>query len=272
MWMKILLTAAALLLAASPARAQDAKPADPGRVYELSEVEAQPVPVNVADLRAALAAGYPPALLAAGTGGRVMLSFVVAEDGAVRDARVVSSSDPAFNAPSMAAISVLRFSPGAVRGSAVATRVEIPVQWQAPPPVAQAQAQHAGEGVVSSAGRTQDGERVYTMTDVVAQVRTYELSQVEEQPRPLNIADLRRALERNYPAELRSASSTGTVQVRFRVTAQGTTEAFTITHTTDPRFNRATIESVRALRFRPAKVGGRPVAVWVELPVQWQVD
>jgi TonB family protein len=268
--MRRLLAAFVLMLAASPARAQDVKPADASRVYELSQVEAQPVPVNVADLRAALAAGYPPALLAAGAGGRVLLSLVVAADGAVRDARVVSSSDSAFDAPSLAAIAVLRFNPGTVRGSAVATRVEIPVQWQAPPPVAQAA--HADEGVVSSAGRTQEGERVYTMTDVVAEVRTYELKDVDEQPRPLNIADFRRALERNYPPELRSAAYTGTVQVRFRVTAHGTAEAPTILRSTDRRFNQATLESVRVLRFRPAKVGGRPVAVWFELPIQWQIN
>src|SRR5687768_12177184 len=99
MWMKILFTAAALLLAASPAAAQVAAPADSGRVYELAEVETLPSPVNVADLRAALDAGFPRDRMAAGVGGTVHVSFVVGADGTVGQARIASSTDSAFDAP-----------------------------------------------------------------------------------------------------------------------------------------------------------------------------
>lgn len=103
---------------------------------------------------------------------------------------------------------------------------------------------------------------------------TYELSAVEEQPRPTNLADLRRQLERNYPPLLRDARVTGTVQVRMRVTPDGTVDAnsISITSSSHEQFNDPTIRSVQRLRFRPAKVNGRPVAVWVELPIQWQVS
>jgi TonB family protein len=103
---------------------------------------------------------------------------------------------------------------------------------------------------------------------------TYELSAVEEQPRPTNIADLRRQLERNYPPLLRDARVTGTVQVRFRVMEDGTIDAssISISSSTHEQFNDPTIRSVQRLRFRPAKVNGRPVKVWVELPIQWQVN
>lgn len=103
---------------------------------------------------------------------------------------------------------------------------------------------------------------------------TYELSAVEEQPRPTNLPDLRRQLERNYPPLLRDARVTGTVQVRMRVTADGTVDAnsITITSSSHEQFNDPTIRSVQRLRFRPAKVNGRPVPVWVELPIQWQVS
>lgn len=103
---------------------------------------------------------------------------------------------------------------------------------------------------------------------------TYELSAVEEQPRPTNLPDLRRQLERNYPPLLRDARVTGTVQVRMRVTADGSVDAssITITSSSHEQFNDPTIRSVQRLRFRPAKVNGRPVPVWVELPIQWQVS
>jgi TonB family protein len=103
---------------------------------------------------------------------------------------------------------------------------------------------------------------------------TYELSAVEEQPRPTNIQDLRRQLERNYPPLLRDARVTGTVQVRMRVMEDGSVDASSIqvTSSSHDQFNDPTIRSVQRLRFRPAKVNGRPVKVWVELPIQWTVS
>ena len=103
---------------------------------------------------------------------------------------------------------------------------------------------------------------------------TYELSAVEEQPRPTNLADLRRQLERNYPPLLRDARVTGTVQVRMRVMEDGSVDAGSIqvTSSSHEQFNDPTIRSVQRLRFRPAKVNGRPVKVWVELPIQWTVN
>jgi protein TonB len=103
---------------------------------------------------------------------------------------------------------------------------------------------------------------------------TYELSAVEEQPRATNLPDLRRQLERNYPPLLRDARVTGTVQVRMRVTADGTVDvgSITVTSSSHEQFNDPTVRSVQRLRFRPAKVNGRPVAVWVELPVTWTVS
>ena len=265
--MRTLLAALSLLLAASPAAAQNAPPPDSDRVYELAEVETPPRPVNVVDLRAALDAGFPPERLANGAGGTVNVSFIVGADGAVRQARVVSSTDAAFDAPSLSALPVLRFSPATVGGTPVATRVELPIPWQAPAPVAQAE--HAGEGVVSPVGVTGEGERVYAMSDVVAEVRTYELSEVDDRPQPRSAADLRHQMVRNHPPELREQAPSATVQVRFRVNPDGTTDTFTIIRSTDTRYNEASIEVLRRLRFFPGKLDGETVPVWMELPIQW---
>ncbi len=267
--MRTLLAALSLLLAASPAAAQEAPSPDSGRVYELADVETQPRPLNVVDLRAALDAGFPPERLANGAGGTVNVSFVVGADGAVRQARVVSSTDAAFDAPSLSALAVLRFSPATEGGTPVATRVEIPIQWQAPAPVAQAD--HAGEGVVSPAGVTEEGERVYAMSGVVAEGRTYELSEVEFRPRPRSAADLSHQQVRNRPPGLggQATRATAEVQVRFRVNVDGTTDSFTIIRSTDTRYDAASIQALRNLRFFPGKVDGQSVAVWMELPLEW---
>lgn len=103
---------------------------------------------------------------------------------------------------------------------------------------------------------------------------TYELSAVEELPRVSNGSDFARQLARNYPPLLRDAGVTGTVQVRFRVLEDGRVdgESIQITSTSHEQFNDPTMRAVRALRFRPAKVNGRPVKVWVEQPIQWTVS
>jgi TonB family protein len=265
--MRTLLAALSLLLAASPAAAQDAPPPDSGRVYELAEVETPPRPVNVADLRAALDAGFPPERLAQGAGGTVNVSFVAGADGAVRQARVVSSTDAAFDAPSVSALAVLRFSPATVGGTPVATRVEIPIQWQAPAPVAQAE--HAGESVVSRVGVTEEGERLYAMSEVVAEGRIYEVSEVDHRPQPRSATDLRHQQVRNRPPGLGGQAAHAMVWVRFRVNPDGTTEAFTVIRSTDTRYNAPSIEALRNLRFIPGKLAGQSVAVWMELPMEW---
>jgi TonB family protein len=100
---------------------------------------------------------------------------------------------------------------------------------------------------------------------------TYELSAVEEMPRPTNTADFSRQMARNYPPLLRDSGVQGTVQVRFRVLPDGRVdgESIQITNSTHEQFNDPTIRAVRTLRFRPARVNNRPVPVWVEQPIQW---
>ncbi|HYW13956.1 MAG TPA: energy transducer TonB [Longimicrobium sp.] len=265
--MKRILFAAVLCCAATSAAAQEG-PA--GGVYELAEVETMPRPVNAAEMRAALEAGYPAELRDTGRQGRVMVSLVVSPEGDTRDVAVVSSTDGAFDSASVGAVRLLRFTPAAVAGRPVAVRLELPIQWQAP---RRAEAV-AAEGNVTPAGRTPEGEAVYAMSPVVANARVYELGAVEVQPRPTNLTVLRRALERLYPPVLRDAGREGQVQVRFVVTAEGAVGegSITITSSSEPGLNAATVEAIQVLRFRPARVGGRAVPVWVELPIQWQVD
>jgi periplasmic protein TonB len=102
---------------------------------------------------------------------------------------------------------------------------------------------------------------------------TYELSAVEELPSLTNRSDFGRQLARNYPPLLRDAGVTGTVNVRFRVLEDGRVdgESIQITSSTHEQFDEPTTRAVRAMRFRPAKVNGRPVKVWVEQPIQWTV-
>lgn len=276
--MKRFLLAAALLTATS-LHAQDA------RVYEISEVEAPPRPANLQELRIALETGYPAEKRAAGVGAHVSVEFVVGADGVPRAVRVVSSTDPAFDSATVAGVALLRFQPATVGGQPVAVRVELPMTWQPPaaeaPPVAREAADATGTGpgreapvpAVSPTERRVNGEPVYEMSEVTVEAETYDLSEVDEAPRPTNTSTLSRELQRRYPPELRAANREGLVQVRFRVDARGQViDPIVITRSSEPALNAATIESVRVLRFRPARVDGEPVIVWVELPIAWTIN
>jgi TonB family protein len=246
-----------LALAAAPAAGQSLAAADSSRVYELADVEEIPRPENVPELRAALEAGYPPALRDAGRQGTVVVSLVVGPDGASRDMRVLSTTDAAFDSATLAAVGVLRFAPATLEGRAVPVRVELPIQWRAPAPPAQAAA---------ASGQTASAPRPAPEPDSVG---GYELSEVEVQPRPTNVGALRAELESLYPPHLRRTNERGTVQVRFLIQANGTPSHPRITHSTHPGFDAVTLQAVRVLRFTPGRIGGEPVATWVELPIQW---
>jgi TonB family protein len=229
--------------AAAPAAAQQTQQ-DPARVYELSEVEVLPRPQNAADLLAALHQGYPPHLREAGVGGTVHVAFVVDADGHTGDVRVLSTPDSSFNTPSVEAVSLLRFTPAQVQGHPVAVRVEQPITWRVEPADA-AGDEPAGEIAV-------DGR---------------EPSAVEELPRLLNYGDFQRALNREYPRE--SAPARATLHLRFRVELDGTVSDPQVTYSTDPSFNEPALRVIRMLRFRPARVDGEPVKVWIDQPIEW---
>ncbi|MBW3570619.1 MAG: energy transducer TonB [Gemmatimonadetes bacterium] len=350
------------LAAAAPCAAQQA-PRDSARIYELHEVEVLPQPQNAADFAAALRDSYPANLLESGVGGTVQLAFVVRPDGLPADVRVLSTPDSAFDAPSVQAVSLLRFTPAQVQGRAVPVRVEQPITWRAEPaPTAAAAVPQLPESIrvydveeadvrplprnysafeaalrelyprelrearasaevvvrfaVDASGRPQyphviestdarfeavsldavrrlrfepaqrGGERVWVWMEVPLEwgqpgsasaaagdsVNGYELNEVDVLPRPLNLRRFEQALWREYPAALVSASATGTVQVRFRVQPDGTTSDHVVTHSTHHGFDEATIRAMRVLRFSPARVNGRPVPVWADLPIQWSMD
>jgi TonB family protein len=100
---------------------------------------------------------------------------------------------------------------------------------------------------------------------------TYELRAVTAPPRALNAEDLRDALMNTYPVALRDAGVNGIVQVRFRVDAAGVPHNFTIVDSSNAAFDKPTLEAIAKLRFSPARLGERPVAVWVIQPIHWTV-
>lgn len=260
--MRIIKVLLAILVAAAPAAAQQA-PADSVRVYELVQVDELPRPQNVPELVAALQEAYPPELRAAGIGGTVELSFVVGADGSTGSVRVLNASDSAFIAPSLQALSVLRFTPAQVGGRPVAVRVEQPLQWSVAAPV-----DSAGEVEVAEAAADPKKVAAAAAPDTG---RIYEMRAVTELPRPVSTSALQQALARGYPPSLRDAGQPGRVIVRFMVDEEGRVRDARVLRTSDRAFDAPTLHAVAQLRFRPARLNGRPVRVWVEQPIDWHV-
>jgi TonB family protein len=239
-----LFLAALLLLSAAPALAsQQPAAGDTSRVYMLTEVTTPPRPTNVAELRDALQAGYPAALQAAGREGIVEVAIVVRPDGTMGDVELVSSSGPGFDSATVAAVRVLRFTPASLDGRPVAVRVNLPVRWV--PAV-----------FVPSAA---DG-------------RIYELAEVDEAPVPRNVEAIGERMAQLYPPWLREAGQGGTVTLRLHVDATGAVADARVTRSTNPQLDPPSLHVARELLFTPARVGGQPVAVWTEVPLEWQTE
>ncbi|HEY3450433.1 MAG TPA: TonB family protein [Myxococcales bacterium] len=75
---------------------------------------------------------YPEALKAAPRDGEVELEILVAEDGAVSEWKVLSSSDPAFEAAAIAAVPRLLFEPARLDGKPVPVRIRFVYRFLAP--------------------------------------------------------------------------------------------------------------------------------------------
>ena len=99
----------------------------------------------------------------------------------------------------------------------------------------------------------------------------YLLRDVDVLPQVANTREFQQALARRYPADMRSAGTSGWVNVCFIVEADGSISTPTVMRSTDRRFEQPTLEAVSVMRFRPARVGGRPVRVFVVQPIQWSV-
>jgi TonB family protein len=260
--MRSLVLTGALCFAAAPALTAQ-EPAD--TVYALSDVETLPRPTNVQELVAALDAAYPADKRAAGQEATVSLAFVVGPDGVPRDVGVVESTDEAFDSVTVASVGLLRFTPGTVAGRPVAVRVELPVQWRLPNAPRQAMAEAQPADFVGMGDTEAGRERAPVDTSHV-----YMLSEVDVQPQPVNITELRQTLQAAYPADLRAARVSGTVEVWLVVGTDGIIRDVRVDHSTHPGLEAATVASVRVLRFTPAQVEGRAVPVQLGLPVQWE--
>ena len=77
-------------------------------------------------------------------------------------------------------------------------------------------------------------------------------------------------LVREYPQLLRpNRMGESSVSLRFRVSAEGRVEreSIQVLSSTEPELQAAVRRAILATRFRPGRVRGQPVAVWISQPM-----
>lgn len=217
-------------------------------VATMAQDTTQPRITNIQQIGRALERTYPPLLRDAGVEGLVVLRLWVSETGQVSDVQVLRSSHEAFEDPAREAARLARFRPAMLGERPVRTTVEIPMQFTLP----------------REPRRTPSG-----VPPIRGVAIPPDADQWDEPPRPMNMQEVGRALEAEYPATLREAGVPGWVEVRLHVDATGVVTSLETVRASHEAFGPAAERALRHLRFRPARVEGRPVAVYVSIPVQF---
>ena len=122
----IMLVIAVGFVGASGAVATDPS-AEPTMAYDLTELDVAPQIVSQ------VRPEYPKALRVTGTEGKTVIEFIVDAVGNVKNASVVKSTHPEFEAPSVAAVSQWKFKPGLKDGNPVNTRLQVPIVYSLNP-------------------------------------------------------------------------------------------------------------------------------------------
>ncbi|HEU4456463.1 MAG TPA: energy transducer TonB [Longimicrobium sp.] len=102
-------------------------------------------------------------------------------------------------------------------------------------------------------------------------LRAVDMAAVDELPSLVDRAEVARVLDALYPQTLKASGVSGTVKVRFVVDGRGRALAPRVAEASaHAELDSAALRAVDAMRFVPARKGGEPQPVWVELPVTFE--
>lgn len=91
----------------------------------------------------------------------------------------------------------------------------------------------------------------------------------EEEPQPVNLADIQKAI--GYPQIARDAGIEGNVVVRILVDEKGNYQRHKILNSVHPILEKAVEDKIAQLRFTPAIQGGKPIKFWVNVPFAFKL-
>lgn len=93
---------------------------------------------------------------------------------------------------------------------------------------------------------------------------------LQEEPKPVNMEDFRKSV--GYPEMAKQADITGKVIVRVQVDKSGNYVKHVVLKDPHPILTNAVTSKLNSLRFTPGIQAGKPVKVWVTIPVDFQLN
>lgn len=248
--------------------------------------------INDAEIVRALEREYPPLLRDAGIGGTVHVWFFVDDQGVVRNQFVhTSSGHQALDEAALRVAPVFRFTPALNRDRAVPVWVAFPITFRTASGAEAAGAEAAeSETDATEAQRRAAVERAERQIEArVAAIEGEESTAGEGEevdisespaftpyttaPEYINLDEIVRAMEREYPPLLRDAGIGGTVQVWFFVDEAGVVRNQRIeTSSGHGALDQAALRVAPVFRFTPALNRDQPVPAWVAFPITFRSD
>ncbi len=97
------------------------------------------------------------------------------------------------------------------------------------------------------------------------------LLRVPDLPRPTAPVPVRQTRPK-YPFEMRRTGTAGEVIVAFRVREDGSVDDVKVDRSSQKEFEQAAMDCVAAWKFRPALLAGKPVAIYLEVPILFTLN
>jgi len=99
-----------------------------------------------------------------------------------------------------------------------------------------------------------------------------DVSRAEVKPKLLNAAEVQRVMQAAYPARFAEEGITGETTVRFVIDENGLVDPSSIIVESSDAFGTAARMVVEVMRFKPARLEGKPVPVVVTMPITWTLE
>jgi TonB family protein len=210
---------------------------------------------------------YPEAARRAGVEGRVIVQFVVDEEGRVVDPVAVRSPSPMLSEAALAAVRLAEFTPGLDAGEPVKVRFSLPVTFRLrddPPDVIELDLDEAVPPPPAPPRIVNEPPPPPPPEPDPMEPEIFEVTEVQ----PVLIGGLEALQARVvYPESARAEGVGGRVIVQFVVDETGAVTDPVVIRSSDPRLDEAALAAVSASRFEPGRQRGRPVKVRFSLPV-----
>ncbi|MDX1439076.1 MAG: energy transducer TonB [Rubricoccaceae bacterium] len=182
---------------------------------------------------------YPESARDAHVEGRVLVQFVVDEEGAIVEPSVLQGVHPDLDAAALAALDEVRFTPGMHEGHPAKVRMILPINFALPP------------------GFDTDETN-------------YEAADVEQMPEI--VGGMGSLIENiRYPQEAEQEGIQGRVVVSFVVDQHGQVQHTEVIESAHPLLDVAAVEAIEKTSFTPGLKDGEAVAVQMAVPITFSL-